>query len=386
MEKLIVKNFGPIKEAEIDLTKYVVFIGDTSTGKSVLAKLITIFRDGIFKFSSNSSEKEENLIFENELRRYNIDYDRNKTEMYYYVNNELAFSFKKNKISFKLDNLKSDFSKYVEDMIENIASKSFSMNMLDFDKDDFTKFLLRDISQKTSSIYVPAERILYSMIGNSINGLWSNNISISNCYKEFAANYEVARRDFNKITFKDFDINYVYEDGFDKIKINDNKINLSQASSGIQSLLPLLIVLEKELKNEKFKYDKTILIEEPELNLFPVKQKRLIEHIISKISKLDDKLIITTHSPYILSVLDTLILAMNTINEKPKFKKRIEKIVSENKWIDYNDISVYEVKNDGTVNSIKNEEFKSIDANAIDSVSDIISNEFDKLTDLRYEQ
>ena len=30
-----------------------VFIGDTSTGKSVLAKLITIFRDGIFKFSSN---------------------------------------------------------------------------------------------------------------------------------------------------------------------------------------------------------------------------------------------------------------------------------------------------------------------------------------------
>ena len=47
MEKLIVKNFGPIKEAEIDLTKYVVFIGDTSVGKSVLAKLISIFRDSI---------------------------------------------------------------------------------------------------------------------------------------------------------------------------------------------------------------------------------------------------------------------------------------------------------------------------------------------------
>ena len=45
MERLIVKNFGPIKEADIELNKYVVLIGDTSTGKSVLAKLIAIFRD-----------------------------------------------------------------------------------------------------------------------------------------------------------------------------------------------------------------------------------------------------------------------------------------------------------------------------------------------------
>ncbi len=53
MEKLKVKNFGSIKEAEIDLTKYVVFIGDTSTVKSVLAKLISIFRDSFLLLSNN---------------------------------------------------------------------------------------------------------------------------------------------------------------------------------------------------------------------------------------------------------------------------------------------------------------------------------------------
>ena len=58
MEKLIVKNFGPIKEAEIELTKYVVFIGDTSTGKSVLAKLITLFRDN---FIILSLKKDSNI-------------------------------------------------------------------------------------------------------------------------------------------------------------------------------------------------------------------------------------------------------------------------------------------------------------------------------------
>ena len=62
MEKLIVKNFGPIKEAEIDLTKYVVFIGDTSTGKSVLAKLISIFRE-----SNENLVNPDNENFKKEL-------------------------------------------------------------------------------------------------------------------------------------------------------------------------------------------------------------------------------------------------------------------------------------------------------------------------------
>jgi hypothetical protein len=82
--------------------------------------------------------------------------------------------------------------------------------------------------------------------------------------------------------------------------------------------------------------------------------------------------------------LDTLILAKNTFNENQDLKDKISDIVHESRWIDYDDIAVYEVRNDGKVYSIKNEEFKSIDSNAIDSVSDIISNEFDKLTELRY--
>lgn len=63
MEKLIVKNFGPIKEAEIELTKYVVFIGDTSTGKSVLAKLISIFRDANFIFQNQGVKNLKSFSF-----------------------------------------------------------------------------------------------------------------------------------------------------------------------------------------------------------------------------------------------------------------------------------------------------------------------------------
>ena len=51
MPKLVVKNFINIREAEIDMDKtLVVFIGETASGKSVLAKLLYLFQELIRDF------------------------------------------------------------------------------------------------------------------------------------------------------------------------------------------------------------------------------------------------------------------------------------------------------------------------------------------------
>ena len=50
-----------------------------------------------------------------------------------------------------------------------------------------------------------------------------------------------------------------------------------------------------------------------------------------RIKKIDSRVIITTHSPYILSAFNNLILANNTAIEKKERKKDIEKIISEDK-------------------------------------------------------
>ena len=42
-EQLVVKNFGPIKDATVDFKRVTVFIGPTGGGKSTLAKLRDIF-------------------------------------------------------------------------------------------------------------------------------------------------------------------------------------------------------------------------------------------------------------------------------------------------------------------------------------------------------
>lgn len=401
MEKLIVKNFGPIKEAEIDLTKYIVFIGDTSTGKSVLAKLIAIFRN--FDLYRNSNYY---ISFVKLLKNFNIDFLREDSIIHFLedefdlkisnfkaeISNEIIIDFDEKKIEEqerKTDELFESFYKMENDKSLDEASlekiNEFRLRLIELQSDlekvkEGVKMFKDD-----SIIYIPAERIIYSMVSNSMSGLLANNVALPDCYKIFAGKFEVARKNIKSKRY--FDFTYSFADSQDKIIISGNNINLSQASSGIQSLIPLLLVFDDELnKSESNKSIKTFVIEEPELNLFPKRQKMIIDYVVEEINKTESSVVFTTHSPYILSSLDTLILANNTYNEHSDLKEEINAIVSEDKWIDYDDIAVYEVRNDGKVYSIKNEEFRSIDTNAIDGVSDIISEEFDKLTELRYAQ
>lgn len=52
-----------------------------------------------------------------------------------------------------------------------------------------------------------------------------------------------------------------------------------------------------------------IVIEEPEQNLFPETQRRLVEHILAVIDKDRDNLVMTTHSPFVLYSLNNCMLA-----------------------------------------------------------------------------
>ena len=63
--RLIVKNFGPLKDIDIEVREMVTFIGAQASGKSTLAKLISILEDEGFRINSN-------LDFETELKKYNI--------------------------------------------------------------------------------------------------------------------------------------------------------------------------------------------------------------------------------------------------------------------------------------------------------------------------
>jgi predicted ATP-dependent endonuclease of OLD family len=67
MERLIVKNFGPIKHIDIEIKDVNVFIGDNSTGKSTVAKLLGIFQ------TKSQSLTDINFLLK-QFVDYNIDF------------------------------------------------------------------------------------------------------------------------------------------------------------------------------------------------------------------------------------------------------------------------------------------------------------------------
>ena len=90
-EKLIVNNFGPLKNIEISLKQINVFIGETASGKSILSKLSAIFTSNrllknidennfktIFKYYDIDIYLENNSVIRFETGNFFIQYKNNK--------------------------------------------------------------------------------------------------------------------------------------------------------------------------------------------------------------------------------------------------------------------------------------------------------------------
>ena len=64
MERLIVQYFGPLKDIDIELKSFKLLIGEQSSGKSFIAKLLTILNDKNFLLEiSLTNEKDTEAIF-----------------------------------------------------------------------------------------------------------------------------------------------------------------------------------------------------------------------------------------------------------------------------------------------------------------------------------
>lgn len=417
-EKLIVKNFGPIKDAEIELGKVTVFIGEQASGKSVLAKLVAICKD------INSIDSES--YFENKILEYNIvSFLKKDTYLFFesdfckinYSNDDFNFFTKdeylatldktKQKVvnyNEKLTEIHQDLQKIIEKLdkskrIESKPDENINNETPEKENNNFKAKvietldiintsvrtgakLLNDETQKVTrplhqSIYVPTERLLISLISSTLISFINHNIFLPKYIMVFAELYnnaKLAKTLARRFSFFEYSI----EDEVEYIKYKDSKIRLSETSTGFQSLVPLLLVLEEY---SKINY-RLFVVEEPELNLYPTTQKKLIEYLAGNIDK--NSLILTTHSPYILSSLDNLIQAGNVVKKHPELKEEVEKIIPAQYHLNYEDVRVYFVA-DGKARLIMNEEYQSIDVSELDEVSEDLNADFEKLLDLKYQ-
>lgn len=127
-----------------------------------------------------------------------------------------------------------------------------------------------------------------------------------------------------------------------------------------------------------FDFRLSAIIEEPEQNLFPLAQKELVEFLVRETNEGDGSLLLTTHSPYVLSVLNNLIFA----GEHSR-KKGINEIISKSLQIRYKEISAYYFS-DGSCSSIMDADMRCINPENIDSCSVDINHTYSLMENIVY--
>ncbi len=98
-----------------------------------------------------------------------------------------------------------------------------------------------------------------------------------------------------------------------------------------------------------------VIIEEPELNLFPQTQRDLVYYMLRVLNASQRKhiLVLTTHSPYILFALNNCMMGGLVKNRVPLAEGK--QFPSKDSWIDPRLVSVYEI-HDGCLKCIQDED------------------------------
>ena len=196
--------------------------------------------------------------------------------------------------------------------------------------------------------------------------------------KRFGKLYGIAK-DRNKdvmIDFMNISVRFAKEQDIIHINGDDVDIDFSQASSGMQSIIPMWIVFCDSL----YGFGRYIIIEEPELNLFPTLQVQLVNRMVEQLKNAAASLVITTHSPYILSVFDNLVYAKDVFDRADEGRKaKVKALVSEDAMISFDDIAAYSFDNNGIVTYINDAETRSTGAYALDTASNETANVFNEL-------
>ena len=401
-ERLVVKSFGPVRDLNITFKKVTLFIGDQGTGKSCVAKLFSMFK----WLEKVLSQKKYKL-------NYFEQYNRFLTKLCPYHRIE----------SF----IQPDSELMFESSLYRFEYKNGSFRIYDKNEgSDLFRASHQNEAGLSKIMYIPAERSIVSVAENKtklLKELPDSSETFSdefvNAKKFFKSGYELP---FEGLHFEYDSLNEV---GW--ISDGNYKVRLINASSGIQSSLPMCMVSEylskmiadreevKLSKEEKDKLEKRVaeimqddaisdsikdmmirqlssanrydrfinIVEEPELNLFPQSQMEVLRSLVAiNSSSEQNMLVFTTHSPYSLAILNMLVMGAKLYQRANEADRaEIERILPHKYHLNENDVAAYRLssKEEDYCVSIISPNTGMIAKNDLDSCSDEINRIFNQL-------
>lgn len=413
--KIQIDNIGPVKHVDLDLTQITVLTGFQSSGKSTIAKTIYFFRT-----LKNDLSRQIHQYVMNRVQETNSDEDlltscrqvvRNKFintfGTSYGMNTHMSIECSYNKdtcVQITLSqadqyHLNIHFSNNIYQKINEIQNDTGLSNEKAEDKVNELKLLFSDPYQ---TIYIPAGRSLITLLGEQYLLFYSSlddngKRMIDECTQDFIRLIPVLKpsfsnglRGFNNYQ-GDHDLvlqhaqelsehilngSYQFRNGEERLVLNEkenNYVRMNYASSGQQSSVWIINLLYYYLANKR----KTcLIIEEPELNLFPESQKYMADLIMLAAHE-GMQIIVTTHSPYILGEFNNVLIASNGAYSEEQ-KEKIKKIIPDTLWTDYDKWTALFVK-DGTIENIKDDKLHQMNNDKLDAISSVINDEYDQI-------
>lgn len=414
MEKIKIENFAGIKSMDFEFKSINILIGPQGAGKSVTVKLLYFFKsffsEALRSIDSEESKREldkkqkEKFItfFPKESwpkGNFKITYTLEKTTITIErLSNQVNFDYSDNlkKVIAKVRKIYADEKKRISDDPKR-SSYSFKRQL----NEKLENLFKQEISTESmySQFFIPAGRSFFANIQKSIFSFLSDNRSLDPFLIEFGSFYENLKRFYNRETNSDkvdkefeeiisqiLNSKYLREKEKDFLIHNDNrKVNLSNASSGQQETLPLVVILRVLNELHFSGSGATIYIEEPEAHLFPIAQKAMVKLLARTFNNSRSKfqIIVTTHSPYILASFNNLLQAGRLTKLKPSEEKNISKVVPMQEQINPDLLSAYSL-NLGKKDELLEGETKLISQTILDSVSNEIAVEFGDLLDIEF--
>ncbi len=205
MQKLIIKNIGAIKHVEFEVNRINVFMGPQSSGKSTISKILCHCQ-WVEKTCFLNKKQLEN--YQNQGVFYDTLVEYHKLDGYFHKNASIKYKGEAMTITYS-HNSKKTTIKVNDKMV-------FSYPKI---------------------CYIPSERNFVAGVPNFSKYNEGNNVLLHFAYDWSDAKADIKKLDISNLLSR----KVVYENINDKDYIFDNgsKLLLTNASSGVQSVLPL---------------------------------------------------------------------------------------------------------------------------------------------------
>lgn len=419
--RLVVRDFLSITNADIELSTLTVVIGPSASGKSVLSKLAFFFNE-LFNEQWQVVEESKGLdhfkahVKEKFKEWFPVQaWGAGKFQLEFYAGD---FQVRISRIEYRKklgENMRVWFSPYFEEQYDAALAMAKQISKISDDAVESHRAMavsyefrenIRKLNRKRlgdnfseSQIFIPAGRSFFTSIGKSIVAFEHGRI-LDPLILRFGRFYSglrerrfmppLSRASSNLASKLDALMNgtLVIERNKEYLKTTDGRrIPLSAMSSGQQELMPLMVALKSRIGYaERYELRQQIFIEEPEAHLFPSAQSSLVE-VLSQfiaLSKGRSRLMVTTHSPYVLAKINNLIKARDVAGRRGSRRhSEIQEIVKEEYWLDGAKVHAYAIQA-GAVTRIQDEDDGMIEADYLDDVSGQIASEFSRILGVEY--